>query len=126
MTQFLNNIESAYQQAGGKDIQIADFRDPQSFWRETPDASIVLSAVINAAGPEIESGEIPDGESNIFYHDDLPLSIDFEVKGNKWRSVRNYHAAAFYYYDAISAKDIETRRNSLELAVARMTDRCSE
>jgi hypothetical protein len=126
MTQFINNIRSTFQAAGGKDVQFADFQNPKSFWRETPDASIVLSALLNTASPESGSGEIPDGQSNIYYQDDLPLSENFEVSGNNWRSVRNYHAAAFYYFDAISAQDVETKRNSLELAASRMIDRCTE
>ncbi len=126
MTQFINNIRSTFQAAGGRDVQFAEFQDPKSFWRETPDASIVLSALLNTASPESGSGEIPDGESNIYYQDDLPLNVSFEVSGNKWRSVRNYHAAAFYYFDAISAQDVETKRNSLELAASRMIDRCTE
>lgn len=121
MTQFINNVRSAYRQAGGKGVEFVNFPDPLSFWRETPDASIVLEALINTAG-----AEIPDGVSTIFYDDDLPLSIDFEVEGNNWRSTRNYHAAAFYYYDAISATDDRSKRNSLDMAVSKITDRCSE
>lgn len=121
MTQFINNVRSAYRQAGGKGVEFVNFPDPLSFWRETPDASIVMEALINTAG-----SEIPDGVSNIFYDDDLPLSIDFEVEGNNWRSTRNYHAAAFYYYDAISAADDRSKRNSLDMAVSKITDRCSE
>lgn len=121
MEQFINNVRSAYRQAGGTGVESVNFPDPLSFWRETPNASIVLDTLINTA----DTG-IPDGESNIYYHDDLPISIDFKVEGNNWRSARNYHAAAFYYYDAISAKDIGSKRNSLELASFNIIDRCTK
>jgi len=103
-----------------------DFQDPRSFWRDTPDATFVLDAIINATDPQIEQGVIPDGLSNIFYDDNSPLSITFKVQGNEWGPTRDYHAAAFHYYDAISAKDINSKRESLGKAAERITGRCTQ
>jgi len=119
--QFLDNVTHAYQQSGGEDVRFAEFGDPRSFWRDTTDASLVLSTVINEM-----NREIPDGESSIYYGKAVPLSIPFRVEGSQWRRARNIHGAAFAYFSAISATDAESMRDYLELAVDRMTDVCAE
>jgi hypothetical protein len=120
-TQFLENVTHAYQASGGRDVRLAEFGDPRLFWRETTDASLVLSAVINSS-----ENEIPDGESSIYYGEDVPLSIPFRVEGRQWGKTRNIHVAAFAYYSAISSTDADSARNWLDLAVTRMTDVCRQ
>ena len=120
-TQFLENVTHAYQASGGRDVRLAEFGDPRLFWRETMDASLVLSAVINSS-----ENEIPDGESSIYYGEDVPLSIPFRVEGRQWGKTRNIHVAAFAYYSAISSTDTDSARNWLDLAVTRMTDVCRQ
>ena len=120
-TQFLENVTHAYQASGGRDVRFAEFGDPRLFWRETTDASLVLSAVINTS-----ENEIPDGESSIYYGENVPLSIPFRVEGRQWANTRNIHVAAFAYYSAISSTDTDSTRDWLDLAVTRMTDVCRQ
>lgn len=120
-TDFLRNVTFAYKNSVGGNVEFADIGDPRSFWRETTDAALVLNAVINASG-----NEIPDGESSIYFGEDIPLSIPFRVEGNQWRNTRNIHVAAFAYYNAISSPDADSTRQWLDEAVARMTDVCRQ
>lgn len=117
--QFLDNVAHAYQQSGGKGVRFAEIGDPRAFWIENQDASLVLSAVINAS-----EFEIPDGESSIYYGKDVPLSIPFRVEGRQWGKTRNIHVAAFAYFSAIASVDADSSRGWMELALNRMTDVC--
>jgi hypothetical protein len=121
MVQFYQNVENAYQGAGGKALRQAEIEEPLSFWRHTDKASFVLSAVVNLWG-----GDIPDGVSNLWYGEDTPLSIPFAVEGADWARTRDLHAAAFDYYNAVVAEDQQVRLEKLDKAALRMVKQCRD